>query len=741
MVFVLTALLAVPAFAAPSGTLHLQATTTLFSGDVIHWEFEFSDSFFDQKPSEYNHFLARASLGLAVSAYRNNVYPEQPKDIWVNEYLTQAGFTDLRSEGYDQEPGEHTISTMIGKKKIGQSTVIVVVPCGGGYQNEWLSNFTVGTGERHEGFNEAALQVEDRLFQYIEDYAIEGNVKLWTAGYSRAAAVSNIVAADMTDTGMFKAVYSYNFATPRTTKNKGNYNNIFNILGKYDPVTMIPFADWGYERYGVELYTPAQEMDSYYYEKTVVADEVSKKMMGKKFTNNPEINGQLHMLMEYLLQILPTDTDYDVNLEESLKGAWVSDSVNKLLEIIAEAVRNMKFLNGEQQTEAKAMLNFLDNVVMAYMKGTDKREKDGYWDGSVDTGTNIIREHNPSTYIEWMFSSDNPKEIFTGSNVSKQVIITGAASVEIYGEDGFIETIDRDGDISYKVPKGESLADKSRKIYAVRKGSQTIITLPGDMLYRLKIHSPKDESMDYMVATYSTEKLTPDTTKLISFSAKKDKVYWLEIYPMIDYPILSDEQGGPIKGWASSFEYTPAMMFQLENLNVFHVSIGATAGILAGSFVFLLLTILVVILVCIIHFITCRRRGKPYSKYYVIVPHLMLILLFFLMSEISGYLLSAVSIVGAIYITIGNLIMTLLAVRGSIRHRCKRNTIIWISLLILTVAGFFLFRYTGVGAITTAQFIAMGCYFLLGSFAAVYTFPHEGKHFNKKAFRKKNKPE
>jgi hypothetical protein len=43
-------------------------------------------------------------------------------------------------------------------------------------------------------------------------------VKLWITGYSRAGAVSNITDADMTDAGLFDAIYAYTFATILTTR-------------------------------------------------------------------------------------------------------------------------------------------------------------------------------------------------------------------------------------------------------------------------------------------------------------------------------------------------------------------------------------------------------------------------------------------------------------------------------------------------------------------------------------------
>ena len=143
-------------------------TDTITSRKVSDFPVECEDSYFDASSFVYNHKLAQASLGMALSAFR----PTTDKSIIPNEhlikFLDECGFKSLRSDDYDKEPSPYTVSTVIGRKdlvdKNGESyTLLAVGICGGGYSNEWLSNFSVGSGIRHEGFDSAAHLVFNRI--------------------------------------------------------------------------------------------------------------------------------------------------------------------------------------------------------------------------------------------------------------------------------------------------------------------------------------------------------------------------------------------------------------------------------------------------------------------------------------------------------------------------------------------------------------------------------------------------
>ncbi|MBO4393119.1 MAG: hypothetical protein J5800_02135, partial [Spirochaetales bacterium] len=160
----------------------VRAVTDAFtSKNVSEFPVQFEDSYFDESAFVYNHKLAQASLGMALSAFR----PTVDKTIVPNEhlilFLNDCGFTDLRSDDYDKEPSSYTVSTVIGHKNLtdqnGESyTLLAVGICGGGYSNEWLSNFSIGSGVRHEGFDNAAHLVFNRILGYIGRHNIQGRI-------------------------------------------------------------------------------------------------------------------------------------------------------------------------------------------------------------------------------------------------------------------------------------------------------------------------------------------------------------------------------------------------------------------------------------------------------------------------------------------------------------------------------------------------------------------------------------
>lgn len=110
----------------------------------------FSSSWFDADARVYNHDLAKASLGLATSAFRPNPQLTEKgfaADQNVRSFLEQAGFTGLRSDDYDKNPSMYTVSTVMGHQTVGEGDdafeLIAIGICGQGYNNEWESNLSI----------------------------------------------------------------------------------------------------------------------------------------------------------------------------------------------------------------------------------------------------------------------------------------------------------------------------------------------------------------------------------------------------------------------------------------------------------------------------------------------------------------------------------------------------------------------------------------------------------------------
>ena len=73
-----------------------------------------------------------------------------------------------------------------------------------------------------------------------------------------------MVAGTLVNTGFLprEDVYAYTFATPAAIRNppREGYENIFNIINPADLVPQVMPAEWGYGRYGTDLFLPVQDL-------------------------------------------------------------------------------------------------------------------------------------------------------------------------------------------------------------------------------------------------------------------------------------------------------------------------------------------------------------------------------------------------------------------------------------------------------------------------------------------------
>ena len=161
----------------------------------------------------------------------------------VKGFFETIGFENFEANSYYHERTSFdSIGVAIASKKVGDYTVIAVVPRSGGYFLEWGNNVFLGDGSNsdymHEGWYNAANNLLDFLDKYVTKNNITGNVKLWMAGYSRGGATTNI-AAGLLDNKIDKGqkifstgaklthdnLYAYTFEAPQGA----NFNSKKNI--------------------------------------------------------------------------------------------------------------------------------------------------------------------------------------------------------------------------------------------------------------------------------------------------------------------------------------------------------------------------------------------------------------------------------------------------------------------------------------------------------------------------------
>ena len=235
----------------------------------------YTDLYFNESSYNYNSSLSTMSLSLAMSAFNSADGGDtnyKDKSSNVRDLLKKIGFKndDISSnEWYSKKPDTDSIGVICAHKPImtneGKFELVAVAIRGGGYEKEWASNFTLGKSGDHQGFSEAKQQVVEFIKKFIKNEKINGNIKIWITGFSRAGAVANLTAGSLvnkTDFGngvSYRAedVYAYTFEAPAgAQKNvvKGKkFDNIFNIINPNDIVPLVGPSKWGFARFGTDI--------------------------------------------------------------------------------------------------------------------------------------------------------------------------------------------------------------------------------------------------------------------------------------------------------------------------------------------------------------------------------------------------------------------------------------------------------------------------------------------------------
>ena len=286
----------------------------------------YTDNFFSDTATKFNNELATASLSFAMASFASDTKFYMNKAQNGLNLLISLGFDSLdTNEDYTIKPHADSFGVLFGKKKVGDYTLIAVGTRGANYENEWASNFTL-TGpngkDYAQGFYDGSEIYLRSLSEYIRDYEITGKIKIWTSGFSRAAAVTNIamgrldiaikennVSGLIGNVSITKDdIYAYCFEAPRGVKFtnleeiKGNdFNNIFCIINYNDPVPDVAMADFYYGRYGKDVVLTDSITDINFEENLKVI-----KTFYSKFQNSPKLG------------------DYKIeNFKMSLNNKWV----------------------------------------------------------------------------------------------------------------------------------------------------------------------------------------------------------------------------------------------------------------------------------------------------------------------------------------------------------------------------------------------------------------------------------
>lgn len=625
-------------------------------GHTGTWEYLYNDDLFSIDPDQYDHDLARLSLGLALAAGRDKEQPDAQDDLLI-VFFQGMGFDQIESDTYRTDPTADSIAFGIAAKETGDTTIVACAVCGGDYGLEWASNLTVGDSVRSEGFQDAAQKVEAALDAYLEEHHVSGDVKLWVTGYSRAGAAANIVAADAADSGRYDDVYAYTFATPRTTREPGSYSNIFNIIQKEDVVPKVPLADWGFERYGTDLFLVSPETDSDCEEVLGKAAQLYREMYGSEMVFNSEINYEIRILLDYMLALMPDSATYTQYLQPLLIDIIKkSDGTMDALQILLKALQQYSTDDPVAGEELKALRDYVGTLIETYIlqKGLEKLPPE-QWD--PDNGIlNLFNAHIPFEYLSLMYASEDPGEIFSENTEYIRLVVYADADITISDDTGILKEIHADGTEwkdgikdPYSQPDADCYEDK------------VVITLPADQSYLVTVTSKAGlpQTISYTGLRFSADTVRAQTDDLYSYLMKNGDT--AQIRTSINGKAI--EPSGSDHTDVSAFTdliYSPTTAMRLEHNRVVHLTISGLVNRLLLIIVVLVLQMIASIILMIIR----KKKGRKRNKAVALVWHGVIAALFAILEVAMWYFAPVLTIAKMIPGTLVFIVLLVYAVKG-----------------------------------------------------------------------------
>lgn len=529
----------------------------------LQHKYDWDDAWFFEDSSTYNHNLARLSLGVEMAAFsseawfygntldlydlelkKGTVVDGNARAINIVQLMSQMGFNySCDSIDYPNWDAQNinTIGFAIGDKQVtydnNDASIVLCAIRGAGYGYEWGGNFNVGNNVEHEGFLLAEQQVYEALNKYINSNKnrLGNNVKIWIVGYSRGAAVANLLAADLdvlskTSSLISKDnIFAYTFETPRCTKSthvdENIYNNIFNIVNQNDFVPKVAPSLWGYKRYGQTYYIPSVESNGADYDsleykmKNAYYSNMGESYDSKRIDENTDFNIQQPFVYESIISAIAYELDQDyyvkelqksvtylVSMSEFATGIY-NDTQSDIKNIIYEILSNMSL--GAQVSVLNKIYKNFDSILLGGASFSAAYIYDCVSGGKLKEMINdifaldkISVAHYPELCLAWMDTLD--EDTLTSDKSTVEHIIQNAMDIVIYDSNGNAVVEINSGKLIKQIEYISVLVDDNNKI--------SIVT-PKDEALTIKVGGISNDNLSYVAKTYFDDYGAPSQIK------------------------------------------------------------------------------------------------------------------------------------------------------------------------------------------------------------------------------------
>lgn len=512
---------------------------------------QWMDSFFNSDSSVYNHDLSRVMSLLSAGAYygatskTSNLthnYNELGFSYVVHNYKPSGVSYDSDSEFYDENGNAYAIAQKVVKFGDDEVTLISVI-ARGTTSEEWIGNFNIGTGDKHESFDIASNMVLDALNDYVTDYCNTEKIKIFITGHSRGAAVANALAAKLNMAGECGSrtitkndVFAYTYACPTVTMSEDahseDFNNIFNIVLPNDIVGCIPFTPWGYSRYGVDLAFPDITTNNDYSEIINQLNEVfTNKTVMNKYVTYPGGNADIINFTSDCTSLVPSPLEF-YSKTYTLNGQQktTNELLSTILDIIAGSVDSKITALTTLASALSTPFGLLTNFLL-----TNAFSQEGM--GAV------MQNHAPETYVSFMLALD--EECINTPKLTKKISITKDTHVLVYDASSLEEIAE--------ITNGENISFKNTG--AIKTTNEYVeIYLPNDGNYVIEISDIPNNKIDIAYSLLDFKGEVENAMTYSNIYVSNNNTLTIEAYELVKQISLTDGTKKEIAPTYNSFD-------------------------------------------------------------------------------------------------------------------------------------------------------------------------------------------
>lgn len=238
-----------------------------------------------------------------------------------------------------------------------------------------------------------------------------------------------------------------------------------------------------------------------------------------------------------------------------------------------------------------------------------------------------------------------------------------------------ITKIDSKGNITAPDPEVDPAMSGERGVFTMRNGKETIISIPDDHEYYVEISTIGEQNVAYYDVKVAPNKLISEPGRLHMGTLTSGTIGF-RVVPGKDLAFEPDVLSGEYESYGTaglSYSPTNIMADELDATKYTHITLATAYNLMRRSIIAMALLLLTCFIIWRVHRKGRKNGHGPYSNWYVIVPHLILIAGFAGLTQFFTYYFYTVKGVRVISATVAMFFIFLLAARGAIRSKNTEN--------------------------------------------------------------------